>query len=169
MACDVMSRRVSTMFPCTYVPRYLCSPNLCSPIPMFPGTDVPRTYVPRYLCSQVPIYVPRTYVPRFTANMLDVVIGIGILSELFDKQYRCVNGRAYIAETPTHTHARTHAHTYKKKIDTALNVPFSDGTLPYCKPGQNTAIIISTCSDKKISLGGVLLITVLSLTANRGT
>ena len=39
------------MFPGTYVPRYLCSPNLCSPVPMFPGTDVPRTYVPRYLCS----------------------------------------------------------------------------------------------------------------------
>ena len=45
---------VSTMFPGTYVPRYLCSPNLCSPVPMFPGTYVPRTYVPRYLCS--PIY-----------------------------------------------------------------------------------------------------------------
>ena len=26
----------------TYVSRYLCSPNLCSPVPMFPGTDVPR-------------------------------------------------------------------------------------------------------------------------------
>ena len=26
----------------TYVPRYRCSPNLCSPVPMFPGTDVPR-------------------------------------------------------------------------------------------------------------------------------
>ena len=112
---------------------------------MFPGTYVPRTYVPRYLCSPVPIfpepmfpgtYVPRTYVPRFTANMLDVVIGIGIPSELFDKQFRCFNGRAYIAETHTHarTHARTHAHTHTKKIDgpfTALNVPFSDGTLPY--------------------------------------
>ena len=42
------------MFPGTYVPRYRCSPNLCSPVPMFPGTDVPRTYVPRYRCS--PIY-----------------------------------------------------------------------------------------------------------------
>ena len=31
---------VSTMFPGTYVPRYLCSPNLCSPVPMFPGTDM---------------------------------------------------------------------------------------------------------------------------------
>ena len=35
------------MFPGTYVPRYRCSPNLCSPVPicspvpMFPGTDVP--------------------------------------------------------------------------------------------------------------------------------
>ena len=64
---------------------------LCSPVPMFPGTDVPRTYVPRYRCSPVPIvpgtYVPRnlcssvpmfpepmfpgTYVPRFTANVLN--------------------------------------------------------------------------------------------------
>ena len=113
VAWDVMSRRgqqyvplylcspvpmfPEPMFPGTYVPRYRCSPNLCSPVPMFPGT-----------------YVPRTYVPRFTANMLDVVIGIGIPSELFDKQFRCVNGRAYITETPTHT--RTHAHTlYKKK------------------------------------------------------
>ena len=42
------------MFPGTYVPRYRCSPNLYSPVPMFPGTDVPRTYVPRYRCS--PIY-----------------------------------------------------------------------------------------------------------------
>ena len=25
------------MFPGTYVPRYRCSPNLCSPVPMFPG------------------------------------------------------------------------------------------------------------------------------------
>ena len=32
---------------------------LCSPVPMFPGTDVPRTYVPRYRCSPVPSYVPR--------------------------------------------------------------------------------------------------------------
>ena len=101
---------VSTMFPGTYAPRYLCSPVPMFPEPMFPGT----------------------YVPRFTANMLDVVIGNGIPSELFDKQFRCVNGRAYIAETQTHTHARTNTHT--KKIDgpfTTLNVPFSDGTLPY--------------------------------------
>ena len=31
-------------FPGTYVPRCLCSPNLCSPVPMFPGTDVPRFF-----------------------------------------------------------------------------------------------------------------------------
>ena len=37
----------STMFPGSYVPRYLCSPNLCFPVPMFPGT-----YVPRYRCSR---------------------------------------------------------------------------------------------------------------------
>ena len=36
------SKGVSTMFPGSYVPRYLCSSNLCSPVPMFPGTDVPR-------------------------------------------------------------------------------------------------------------------------------
>ena len=119
--CDVMSRRVSTMFPGTYAPLYQCSPNLCSPVHMFPGTDVPRTYdVPRYLCSPVPMFpepmFPGTYVPRRTANMLDVVIGIGIPSELFDKQFRCVNGRAYIAETQTHTrtHASTHTHTNNK-------------------------------------------------------
>ena len=141
VACDVMSRRGQH-----YVPRYLCSPvpprYLCSPVPMFPEPMFPGTYGPRYLWSPVPMFpepmFPGTYVPRFTANMLDVVIGIGIPSELFDKQFRCVNGRAYIAETQTHTrtHARTHArtHTYKHKIDgpfTALNVPFSDGTLPY--------------------------------------
>ena len=120
VACDVMSRRGQH-----YVPRYLCSPNLCSPVPMFHGTYVPRTYVPGYLCS--PIYCK--YVG--CSN-----IGIGIPSELFDKQFRCVNGRAYIAETQTHTNARTHTHTHThtQKIDgpfTALNVPFSDGTLPY--------------------------------------
>ena len=94
VACHVMSRRVSTMFPGTYVPRYLCSP-----VPMFPGTYVPRTYVPRY----------QSCVPRRTANMLDVVIGIGMPSELFDKQFRCVNGMAYNSWN-TNTHTRTHAH-----------------------------------------------------------
>ena len=29
----------------TYVPRYRCSPNLCSLVPMFPGTDVPRFFL----------------------------------------------------------------------------------------------------------------------------
>ena len=37
-----------------YVPR--TGSALCSPVPMFPGTDVPRTYVPRYLCSPVPMF-----------------------------------------------------------------------------------------------------------------
>ena len=66
---------------------------LCSPVPMFPRTDVPRTYVPRYRC------VPGTYVPRFTANVLDVVIGIGIQSELFEEknEFRFVQcGRIYL-------------------------------------------------------------------------
>ena len=117
VACDVMSRRGQH-----YVPLYLCSPVPMFPEPMFPGTYVPRYRCSQNLCSPVPMfpdtYVPRTYVPRFTANMLDVVIGIGIPSELFDKQFRCVNGRAYIAETPTHTHAHTHArtHIHKKKL-----------------------------------------------------
>ena len=82
------------MFPGTYVPRYRCSPilcspvpmfpgayvprYLCSPVPMFPGTDVPRTYVPRYLCSPVPMFpepmFPGTDVPRFTANFIGVNI-----------------------------------------------------------------------------------------------
>ena len=97
------------MFPGTYVPRYLCSPVPMFLEPKFPGTYVPRTYVPRYLCS--PIY----------GKYVDVVIGNGIPSELFDKQFRFVNGRAYIAETQTHTHthththARTHAHTHTSK------------------------------------------------------
>ena len=40
----------------TYVHRHLCSPNLCSPVPMFPGTYVPRFAVndssttPRLIC-----------------------------------------------------------------------------------------------------------------------
>ena len=82
------------MFPGTYVPRYRCSPILCSPVPLFPGTyvprylcspvpmfpstDVPRTYVPRYLCSPVPMFpepmFPGTDVPRFTANFIGVNI-----------------------------------------------------------------------------------------------
>ena len=36
------------MFPGTYVPRYRCSPNLCSPVPMFPGTYS--------VCSPVPMF-----------------------------------------------------------------------------------------------------------------
>ena len=57
------------------------------PEPMFPGTYVPRTYVPRYF-------------PRFTANFWmysSRLIGIGIQSELFEKQFRFVGlqcGRA---------------------------------------------------------------------------
>ena len=43
---------------------------LCSPVPMFPGTDVPRTYVPRYLCSPVPMF-PGTDVPRFFTLIVD--------------------------------------------------------------------------------------------------
>ena len=66
------------MFPGTYVPRYLCSP-----IPMFPEHNMfPGTYVPRYLCSQN-LCSPVHKVPRFTANVLDVVIGVGIQSEFF--------------------------------------------------------------------------------------
>ena len=52
-----------------FVPWLLCSPNLCSPVHLFPGT----------------------YVPRFTANLLDIIV-IGIQSELFVKQFRFVNG-----------------------------------------------------------------------------
>ena len=56
------------MFPCTYVPRYRCSPVQCSPVPMFPGAYVPLSYIPRYLCSPVPIfpctYAPPSYVPQ---------------------------------------------------------------------------------------------------------
>ena len=63
------------MFAGTYVPRYLCSPNLCSPVPMFPRTYIPPTYVHRYLCSTVPPYLcyllpmfPGTYVPRYLCS-----------------------------------------------------------------------------------------------------
>ena len=137
------------MFPGTYVPRYPCSPVTMFPEPMFPGT----------------------YVPRRTTNMLDVVIGIGIPSELFDKQFRCVNGRAYIAETQTHTHARTHTHiqtTHLRSVHRAKCALFRWHPA-LLKTWAEHAIIISICSDKKISLSGVLLITVLSLTTNRGT
>ena len=68
------------MFPGTYALRYLCSP-----VSMFPGIYIPR-YVPMF---PEPMF-PGTYVPRFTANMLDVVIGIGIPSGLFDKQFRFI-------------------------------------------------------------------------------
>ena len=45
------------MLPGTYVPRprYRCSPNLCSPVPMFLGI-----YVPRYRCSPVFVLVIST-------------------------------------------------------------------------------------------------------------
>ena len=55
--------------PPSYVPQYLCSPALVNPCPMFPGTYVPPSYVPRYLCSPYlcsPVPMfPRTYVPPF--------------------------------------------------------------------------------------------------------
>ena len=59
------------MFPGTYVPRYRCSPNLCSP--------VPGTYVPRYLCSPVPMF------PGFCT--LIVVISINRLEILHTPWY----------------------------------------------------------------------------------
>ena len=45
---------------------------LCSPVPMFPGTDVPRSYVPRYRCSPVPMF-PGTYVPRYLCSPVPMV------------------------------------------------------------------------------------------------
>ena len=52
------------MFPGSYVP-----PHLCSPAPMFPGTDVPPSNVPQYLCSPAPMFpcpiFPGTYVPQY--------------------------------------------------------------------------------------------------------
>ena len=55
------------MFPGTDVPRYLCSP-----VPMFPGTYVPRYRCSPNLCSPVPMFpgtdVPRTYVPRYRCS-----------------------------------------------------------------------------------------------------
>ena len=53
----------------TYVSRYLCSPVLMFPEPMFPGA-----YVPRYLCSPVPMF------PGFCTLM--VVISINRLQIL---------------------------------------------------------------------------------------
>ena len=52
---------------------------LCSPVPMFPGTDVSRTYVPRYLCSPVPMF------PGFCT--LIVVISINRLEILHTPWY----------------------------------------------------------------------------------
>ena len=40
---------------------------LCSPVPMFPGTDVPRTYI-----SPVPMF-PGTYVPRYLCSPMFVL------------------------------------------------------------------------------------------------
>ena len=34
---QLLKVKITPMFPGTYVPRYRCSPNLCSPVPMFPG------------------------------------------------------------------------------------------------------------------------------------
>ena len=67
------------MFPGTYVPRYRCSPNLCSPVPMFPEPMFPGTYVPRYLCSPVPMF------PGFFT--LIVVISINRLEILHTPWY----------------------------------------------------------------------------------
>ena len=54
---------------------------LCSPVPMFPGTDVPRSYVPRYRCSPVPMFpepmFPGTDVPRFF--VLEVVFSVNMV------------------------------------------------------------------------------------------
>ena len=47
-----------------FIALFTAGSALCSPVPMFPGTDVPRTYIPRYLCSPVPMF-PGTDVPRF--------------------------------------------------------------------------------------------------------
>ena len=57
--------------PPSYVPQYLCSPALMNPRPMFPGTYVPPSYVPRYLCSPVPMF-PGTYVPPYLCSLVSL-------------------------------------------------------------------------------------------------
>ena len=57
---------------------------LCSPVPMFPGTDVPRTYVPRYLCSRY-LCSPVPMFPGFCT--LIVVISINRLEILHTPWY----------------------------------------------------------------------------------
>ena len=57
---------------------------LCSPVPMFPGTDVPRTYVPRYLCSRY-LCSPVPMFPGFCTSI--VVISINRLEILHTPWY----------------------------------------------------------------------------------
>ena len=61
------------MFPSLYVPRYMFpSPMFPSRLSMFPSLYVPGSYVPRSLCSPdlcfpVPMF-PDTYVPRYLSS-----------------------------------------------------------------------------------------------------
>ena len=60
------------MFPSLYVPRFLCSPVLCSPVSIFPSLYVPWFYVPQslcspVLCSPVPMF-PNPYVPQYLCS-----------------------------------------------------------------------------------------------------
>ena len=53
--------------PCCHFETRACSYGVSTMFPgsyMFPDTYVPRTYVPRYLCSPVPMFLG-TDVPRF--------------------------------------------------------------------------------------------------------
>ena len=70
----------------TYVPWYLCSPNLCSLVPMFPGT-----YVPWCLCSPVPMF------PGFCT--LIVVISINRLQILPTPWYDSRLGLCFLHHT----------------------------------------------------------------------
>ena len=75
------------MFPSLYVPRYLCSPVLCSPVSVFPSLYVPRFYAPRslcspVLCSPVPMF-PNPYVPQYLCSPISMFPRTYILRVFF--------------------------------------------------------------------------------------
>ena len=93
----------------TYIPRYLCSPVLSSPVPMFPGA-----YVPRYLCSPIPMF-PIFMVTKFQytavleymcfylfGNDVDIIIS-GLFLLLFSV-HKVLCNRESNGDLPVHGH-----------------------------------------------------------------
>ena len=91
---------------------YICSQNLCSPVPMFPEPMFPGTYVPRFEVN----YSSKP--PRLTSFLSLQIVMIIVIFALLVCMY--VRGRHSLytrphARTPTRTPGRTRERPLKRR------------------------------------------------------